>query len=86
VAAKRQAREGKTALSSPDVESVDFCHKPNYDFLNCTKSIFDICNYERYKRDKHKEEACQWIRAFFFLAITLLILKIMSRTLHQREY
>jgi hypothetical protein len=84
--AEQQAIRNKAALIPRGIESVDYCRKPHYDFFNCTQSILDICNYDRYRNDPHKLLVCHWIRAFVLLATTVLMLKIMSYTLHRSQF
>jgi hypothetical protein len=84
--AEQQDIQGKPALIPRGIESVNYCRKEHYDFVNCTQSIFDICNYDRYRNDPHKLLVCHWIRALVLLAITAVMLNIMSYTLHRSQF
>jgi hypothetical protein len=84
--AEWQAIRDNAALFTRGIESVDYCRKPHYDFVNCTQSILDICNYDRYRNDPHKLLVCHWIRAFVLLAITVVMLNIMSYTIHRSQF
>lgn len=79
-------RNKVTLVSRGDLPGKPCQAGPGYHWFRCIQSTLDICNYERFRHSKHKLLLCQWIRAFVLLAIVLLILKIMQRTLHRNQY